>query len=46
MECRRGTTASNATISFIVHDLVMVHMLATDTQYHDCLARAAASPHP
>lgn len=40
-ECKEGVSPADAIIRFIVHDLVMVHMLAADVLYHACFADPA-----
>ena len=40
-ECNEGKSPADAIIRFIVHDLVMVHMLAADVLYHHCFAASA-----
>ena len=45
-ECNEGLTPADAIIRFIVHDLVMVHMLATDVLYHACFEEPAGPQAP
>jgi hemerythrin-like metal-binding protein len=42
-ECNEGKSPADAIIRYIVHDLVMVHMLAADVLYHHCFE---PSPEP
>jgi diguanylate cyclase (GGDEF)-like protein/hemerythrin-like metal-binding protein len=45
-ECKEGMSPADAIIRFIVHDLVMVHMLAADMLYRDCLQQSPGTPAP
>jgi diguanylate cyclase (GGDEF)-like protein/hemerythrin-like metal-binding protein len=40
-ECTEGVSPADAIIRFIVHDLVMVHMLAADVLYRHCFEEPA-----
>lgn len=45
-ECNEGVSPADAIIRFIVHDLVMVHMLAADVLYHHCFGQSPESQTP
>jgi len=45
-ECNEGVSPADAIIRFIVHDLVMVHMLAADMLYRHCFQHSPGTPAP